>query len=559
MKSTRPTQLSAVHKLLLGAILIAAAAVRLWGLPSYFPQFWDEALYISEAEGIISLFSVNVGSYALLKLGHLLIGRPVYPQVICSLFGIMTVWGCYVLGRRILPERSEGMRLGLLMAAQAALLPYFVRYSRHALADGFALCFFVWALWLYLGKSAGPKVKNTGQQKRYLLFGLAPAATLAAVPACSYKFLLPTVLVFFALELFTWRTREKQHREFRSRQSLAISIVAGMISFAAVPLVAAAISGYTGWLDRVVELSEFHASMETLTPAFHFLLPVHLWYLGGPVFICCILAGFCLLAFGKKIPKLRLSPGKEILVPAIGFAVYFLFFGGFSHLQSARLYVLTLPFLICVSALAVIWLGRLVPRLGHFVFWSVAALLVVSSGFLTVDYISSYSSLQPVCDALMQRRSNDEMIYANAKTQMFYGCFHSRYNKGVPVKVKSFVYTDQLKLEMNNPPLSVIEDATDLVATVASQDKRWFAVPVDSVRERLQDYRVLEQCSDLIVAAPTGFYKSPHYYLEDLYSPQSLAYMRQLLPQVRDSVYVYVFNPDKARAMGGRPDAPVIE
>jgi len=516
-------------------------------------------MYISEAEGIIAQFSVNVGAFALLKLGYLLLGRPIYAQIICSVFGIMSVWGCYELGRRILPERPDGIRLGLLMAAQAAVLPYFVRYSRHALVDGFALCFFIWALWWYLGKLAYPKVKNTQQQKRFLLFGFAPAATLAAVPACSYKFLMPTLLVFFAWELFVWRSRERRHREFHSRQSLGISLVAGTISFAAIPLVTAAVSGYTGWLDRVIELSIFHASMETLTPAFHFLLPVHLWYLGGPVFICCVLAGSCLLLIAGTFWKSRLSIGREIIIPAIGFIVYFLFFGGFSHLQSARLYVLTLPFLVCVSALVVVWLGRLIPRFGHVVGWLVTALLIISPALITVKYISSYAGLQPACDALMQRRVKDEIIYANAKAQVFYGCYHSPYNKGSQVIVKSFMYTNKMQFESDRPPMLVTEDAADMVATVGSQDKRWALMSIDSLRQRLQDYRIMEQCSDLIIAAPTGFCKSPHYYLEDLYSPRSLAYIRRLSPLVRDSIYVYVFSLDKARAMQGNPQAPVIE
>ena len=129
------------EKTALLCILLVAAATRLLDFPSYFPRYWDEAKYLAEIERFISFFGVNAGSFAFLKLSYGIFGRPSYPQLVTALFGILTVLGLFLVGRRILKEKRPGVLLGLVMAGQAALMPYYLIYSRQALATIFALCF----------------------------------------------------------------------------------------------------------------------------------------------------------------------------------------------------------------------------------------------------------------------------------------------------------------------------------------------------------------------------------------------------------------------------------
>ncbi len=150
--------------IILAAILVPAAIVRLWDIGSYFPVFWDEAKYLREVEGLAEPFGVNVIPFAFLRWGHLLLAGTFYPQAVTGIFGLATVIGCFFLGRRLLPKSKPGLFLPILLAAHAAVMPYFLTYSRSALAAGFALCFMVFALIFYLRKLQYPRIKNKRDQ-----------------------------------------------------------------------------------------------------------------------------------------------------------------------------------------------------------------------------------------------------------------------------------------------------------------------------------------------------------------------------------------------------------
>ena len=544
--------MSRSEKAALALIFITGSLVRLWDFPSYFPHFWDEALYVEEIDGLIKFFSVNVGSYAFLKLGSAIIGVPSYPQVVTAVAGLLTVLGLFLLGKRILSGESAGVRLGLMMAAQAAVMPWFVLYSRHALAVGFALCFFVFAFSAYLAKLQYPHVKNPRARLKYLRRSAAPAVLLAFVPACSFNFLLPTLILFVLLEIFIWRVRQAKGNEFKAGQSLAATLIAGGLLFILIPLILTVVSGYTGWLERAVTLSQFHAEIKTMRLAFNCLYPVHLYHLAGPLLMVCVLIG-AVLTFIKPASNNAFTGSRAASVTmALGFAVYLLFYGMFSHLQSGRLYALTLPFTVYASSVAVLQSRHLVPRFSRIVVSTITVLLLVSMTAITIDYLSKSSNLPAASDELMKHLKKEGTIYANAKAQVYHCTFHSPYNTAGLYRLNSFIYTGNLKLSRDNPPTLVIQDGVDMVSTVASHDKEDELGSIDTVRTRLAGYLKVTGHADLIFAGAEDFYTSPYYYLEDVYSWRSYRYIRELMPRCRDSIFIYLANP----ARYGAPQSP---
>jgi hypothetical protein len=501
-----------------------------------------------EIEGLIPLFGVNAASFTILKLGHAIIGASFYPQIVTSLAGLLTVLGVFLLGRRILHGHRDGVLLGLLMAAQAAVMPYFVLYSRHALATIFALCVFVYALWAYQVKLQCPPVKTRRSRLKYLKKSAVAVGLLALVPACSFKFLLPTLIVFVLLETFIWRVRSSSKSEFRSVRDLTAIVIVGGLLFILIPLLVSVLSGYTDWLGRAVTLSQFHAKIKTMRLAMHFLFPVHLYYFAGPLFMVCVLIG-SILMFVKSPSREWFVAGRTTsMTLAIGFAVYLLFFGMLSNLQSARLYALTLPFAVYASSVAVLQVRRFFPRFRNYTVPAVAIVLLASMVSITVDYLSKTSSIPAASDVIMKHIKKDKTIYANAKTQIYHRTFNSPNNSGDRYRLNSFLHVANVTLSKENPPIFVIQDGVDLVSTVASHDKEDKLESLDTLRTRLDAYWSVAGYADLIFAGAENFYTSPFYYLEDIYSWRSYRYVRELMPRSRDSIFVFLANPTKEGA-----------
>jgi|GEM_PF-6783627 len=552
--------MSKAEKIALAFILIIAALLRLWRFPSYFPHFWDEAKYLCEVEGTIPYFSVNVGAFTFLKLGYSIFGLPSYPQIVTALFGVLTVLGCYFLGKRILQGERQGILLGLLMAGQVALMPYFVRYSRHALATGFALCFFVFALYFYLSKLQHPPVKKPKDQKSYLRCGVIAAGLLAMVPACSFKFLLPTLTLFVVLEVFIWQARKTRRREYMATQSLVLSVIVGLALFFLIPLILAGLSGYAGWLDRAVFLSEAHAARETMRLAFHFLYPIQLYYLSGPLFTICSLAGALLLLRRPKSSRVVMAGSRTNYLLVISFAVYLLFFGILSHLQSARVYVLTLPFLVYASSFMLLRVRYSLARFGSIACGAIYLLLLVSMGYITIDYMSKSSSLKPVSDIITQQIKPDQVILSSSGAQIFYCIQNSKYYRGIPCRLQPiwtrlFLENDRWAMDANGPPVMVIQDGVNLAVIVHEYDSRDLLedIGIDSLRSILRPSPSIVRVTDRIFAATEDFYNTPYYYLEGLYSWRSYEYVKALMPQSRDSVYVYITDPSRLKTSGEKP------
>ena len=539
-------------KIVLAAILVAAAILRFWGYPSYFPAFWDEAKYLDEVEGIIPYFSVNAGAFAILKLAHAVADRPYYAQFATALFGLFTVFGCYLLGRRILEGRRGAETLGLLMAGQAALMPYYLSYSRHALAAGFALCFFVFALYFYLARLQPPGKGRPQSGRRRLTEQILSVVLLALVPACSSNLFLPTVIWFIAAELIVWYAARRPGRTLRPDWELIGAFMWGASAFLIVPAVVATISGYAGWWTRMLDLFGFHTKVSTMRAAFHFLYPIHVYYLAGlPVAIAAV-AGILLLPFRSKahtIPAARLHTD---LLLGTSFIVYLVFFGCFSHLQAARLYALTLPFLAYAAARGVLGARALPGRFGPPAFWAVCVLLGASLVWKSGDYLSKTSQVRGASDEIVRQLKPNQMIHANAKDQIAYGINTSPAYSNVFHGVTSLLTLRELKINPDVPPIVVIQDGVNLVSLIATYDKWNVFPPIDDLRDRLRVLRLFADLPDRMYAAAEDFYTSPYYYLEDVYSRRCYSYIRTLMPEARDSIFVCVFHPaDTARFRPG--------
>ena len=65
------------------------------------------------------------------------------------------------------------------------------------------------------------------------------------------------------------------------------------------------------------------------------------------------------------------------------------------------------------------------------------------------------------------------------------------------------------------------------------------------MQARIRGYLVVAKYADLIYAEPEDFFTSPYYYLEDVYSWRSYKYIRDLMPSRRDSIFVYLANPNR--------------
>lgn len=535
MKSTIP------EKLTLGVVLTVAAVVRLWDCPSYLPQFWDEAKYICEVEELIPYFSVNAGAFAFLKLGYYVFGLPSYAPIVCGIFGVLTVGGCYFVGMQVFPGQRRGVHLGLLMAGLAALMPYLVRYSHHAFPTVFSLCFMVWAMVAYLARLGAASTTAVGAGQRHWRLMLTSAALLAMVPGCSFKFLLPTVIAFLLLEVYLWRIERR--RGTTSLSHLFFATGAGLVLFFLLPLLSAWVSGYDGWFGRACLLAAEHSSLGTMRLSGHFIYPLHVYYLCGLAFGACALAGIWIIMYEPKNHTAPLVPTPVVTVLSLPCGVYVLFFGFLSHLQAARMYALTIPILIFYAAAFLLWLSGCHRRRGLCAMWGVLLLVWLSQGMICFDQLNRTSGLRDACRKISQHIKQDQTVYAGAMGQLFYGINRSPDFRITAFSVESPWRIGHIQHESHNPPMVVLQDGVDLSFIVANRDKYDRLQYPDSVCVDLAQFRSFPANAELMYATAESFSTSMYYHLENVYSWQSYHILRELLPAARDSIFIYQLQP----------------
>ena len=522
-------------------ILITAAGLRFAGLSDYFPLFWDEAKYLGEVEGSVPQFGVNPAAFALLKLGYAILGRPSYAQAVFAMIGLLTVVGCFLLGRRILGGRN-GTYLGLLMAGQAAVMPYFLKYSRHAFPAGVALCAFVFALFFYIQRLGFPRLHYAVARRKYTVASGTAIGLLALVPACSFNLLVPTVVLFALSEIVVWRARAARQCASGSTTVFIISLVGGAVLFFVLPFALATVSGYHGWLEHAIALLRSHVEIGTMRFGLQCLYPAHLYHLSGPVVVACGLAGAIVL-FAKRGRKALLQPGHGTnLIMLVGFAVYVLFFGLFSHLQSARLYALTLPFVVYASSYFLLWAFRALPRVGTAVTVAVSVLIFTLSSWSALVSVSAPTGFKTASDIIARQVCRGQSVRASAAAQIAYGLAISPFLKVPGLTVDSYLTPAGPDAGSGQSPIAVINDPTDIATTVATLEKydALSELDLDTVRAGIQGYAPDPATTQPVFAGRDDFCREPYYYLEDVYSWRSYRYIKELLRTARDSIFVYV-------------------
>ncbi len=211
---------------MLASILILAAFLRFWQLPSQGIWSHDEGECLAEGqfiasglkllpqavkvavspgpklEGLYQLFhdgprgaiphlpkpthAVLIGG-AMLVLGE----RDLAGQVLNATLGILSVWLVFLLGKRM-----YGPRVGLLAALALAVSSYHVWYSRLAVAEADSVFFFLMATYLYYGsRSSGTAhpTRASSCSPRRTTASRSPSATSSATrerrrPRCRSTF-----------------------------------------------------------------------------------------------------------------------------------------------------------------------------------------------------------------------------------------------------------------------------------------------------------------------------------------------------------------------------------
>lgn len=521
-------------------IIAVSAVVRFRGIQSYFPLLWDEAKYLGEIERIIPHFSVNVGAFAFLKLGHTIVGGSSYPQAVTALFGVLSILGLWLLGRCAFAELNTRHYLGLAMAGQAALMPYLVKYSYHATPTIFAFTFFVFALYCFLKKLRYPPV-NDADKRLYFLWTALAAGLLAFVPACSFKFLLPTVMLLVLFEVYLWRINAGTHHQhkYQSLKFMFVSIMVGVIFIIIIPVALAIISGYDGWWQRAIELSKAHELIQTMRPAFHFTYPIHVFHLTGLPFVICACIGLAVIFRGPKENTLPPYVRRSGIMLMISAGAYILFYGAFSHLQASRLYILTLPFLLYLSSTAIIRLPHALSRYGRPAGSVVTVILFVSLGWMVSREMSRQSYNQDTYDTALINLTPGQDIWANATQQLIYGVNHSQIKKSFPFNVSSLFSATEKGADSLDPPIVILQEAGYTVGLVGTLDKYDQLQQIEVIKSELQRLKAATNAASIVAVTPDDFFSSPGCYLENIYSWQSYHDIKSLLPYCRDSIYIY--------------------
>lgn len=179
----------------LAAILIVAAAIRLWRIGALGFNS-DEAVYAGQAAAIAgvpmlsSLFPVFRAHPLLFQMAVSLMYRvhvsDLTPRLLAVAFGLGTVIAGYAAGARI-----YGRRAGQITALLLALMPYLVVVNRQALLDGPMAFFTVVALWLLA------KFADEGRPRA--LYAAGAALGLALISKETSIVMVPAAYAFLAL------------------------------------------------------------------------------------------------------------------------------------------------------------------------------------------------------------------------------------------------------------------------------------------------------------------------------------------------------------------------
>ncbi|MBI2911207.1 MAG: glycosyltransferase family 39 protein [Chloroflexi bacterium] len=183
------------------AILLLAAALRLYGLDRIPPGLYhDEAYNGLDAQAVLAgnlpiFFEANHGRQPLfiyLQAGAVALLGPTREALrgTSAVVGILTVFSIYFLARELAPDASRARRLGLLAAGLLAVLYWHVHFSRTGFRPILFPLVVTWSLYFFW------RAYRRGRWRDYALAGVGVAAALYTYTAGA---LLPVLLGAFGL------------------------------------------------------------------------------------------------------------------------------------------------------------------------------------------------------------------------------------------------------------------------------------------------------------------------------------------------------------------------
>ncbi len=319
-EEVQPTKAATLFAL---GLSLAAAALRLAGLPRQGITNYDEAVHLLEARFLragwtrnlmgrhvplagIPLMHAKPLHSALIALAQDLLGdHPWTGAVVAALFGAAAVLLVFDFGRRIWGEEE-----GIVAAALLAALPWSVLYGRMALPEADSTFFVLLAVTTQAGRS------------RALTRSLAAGAIAGLAFLANYRWGVLLVLLFAGVE-WAWLTREA-----RSALRRAVEVLVGIVGFLLPAaflvfladfiyrravlgsLLAGAVRPRTYLEDLAHNFGKFEAMGIGIRDPLR--LPYFLWVFGGPV----LLLGLAAALFFSIRRSRATAPSAAVDTPA---------------------------------------------------------------------------------------------------------------------------------------------------------------------------------------------------------------------------------------------------
>ncbi len=167
--------------------------------------------------------------------------------------------------------------------------------------------------------------------------------------------------------------------------------------------------------------------------------------------------------------------------------------------------------------------------------------LVIPMCVMSWTYLSKVSGIRAASHAVASNMKDGQVIRASVVGQINYGVRTSGLYRGKSnLKALACLNTGRGHFGPDDPPITVVEDAADVVTLVSSLDKydklddsSFLVIP-----RLLKDCHTFPRGATVVYAGKSNIHSSPYYYLEDIYSRRSYDLIQKLLTGARDSVWV---------------------
>lgn len=441
MLLSQPTKARA-HLLAIFCIMLIAAFMRLYLLPSRGLIFWDEAKFglegIRVQAGLESLLGIHTSSnlgkaigsakptHALLiGLAYLIVGTHDYaPLFLNALASIGEVLLVYAIARRLF---SPGV--GLIAALFLAVSEYDILYARSALSESDSAFFLLAGFYLWL-----PTAAHEGRWRKRLGRRLFFAALLMGVAfTTNYRMIVYIVsIVGFDIAL---RIRDStQNSQGESKEGVTgdrwrLPEADALVSWCAGLLLPMALWAGIDWVAKSRGIQLFHGDItnkdewylqqipyqlhEGKQAVLHFDPVIYLqWYVAreGWLMLLLLLVGFLLVAKHRSFRWLCLA--MPVLFPYLAYT--------FAPFIVPRNLVAALPFASILSGAALVCMSEMLPwrRVTRLVTVAVLLLSATMSGSLAWHLTSMHSGFVDAIDYVSKHGESE--ILTGSEVPVFY-------------------------------------------------------------------------------------------------------------------------------------------